>query len=43
LELFKRPEHIVDFYAGRFTYVFPDPRETQRFLAEERASWNERD
>ncbi len=37
--LFRRPEQIADAFAGRLTHLFPDPDETRRFLAEERASW----
>ncbi|HYU21234.1 MAG TPA: AbrB/MazE/SpoVT family DNA-binding domain-containing protein [Chloroflexota bacterium] len=37
--LFKRPEQIAEAFAGRLTHLFPDPEDTRRFLAEERASW----
>lgn len=37
--LCKRPEHIAEAFAGRLTHLFPDPEETRRFLAEERAGW----
>lgn len=39
LVLFKKPDSMADFYAGRFTHLFPDPEDTRRFLAQERASW----
>ena len=41
--LFRRPEQIADAFAGRLTHLFPDPVETRRFLAEERASWADSD
>ncbi|HEV2125556.1 MAG TPA: AbrB/MazE/SpoVT family DNA-binding domain-containing protein [Chloroflexota bacterium] len=37
--LMKRPEDFADAFAGRLTHLFPDPSDTRRFLAEERASW----
>jgi bifunctional DNA-binding transcriptional regulator/antitoxin component of YhaV-PrlF toxin-antitoxin module len=40
LILSKRPERIADAFAGRLTHLFPDPEDTRRFLAEERASWS---
>ena len=41
LILSRRPEPIADAFAGKLTHLFPDPEDTRRFLAEERASWNE--
>ena len=29
----------VDLFAGGLTHLYPDPDDTRRFLAEERASW----
>lgn len=37
--LMKRPAGIADAFAGRLTHLYPDPEDTRRFLAEERASW----
>lgn len=37
--LSRRPEQIAEAFAGRLTHLFPDPEDTRRFLAEERASW----
>ncbi len=31
---------IADLLAGRLTHLYPDPEETRRFLAQERASWD---
>jgi bifunctional DNA-binding transcriptional regulator/antitoxin component of YhaV-PrlF toxin-antitoxin module len=39
--LSKRPAQIADAFAGRLTHLFPDPKDTRQFLAEERASWAE--
>ena len=39
--LSKRPEKIAEALAGRLTHLFPDPEDTRRFLAEERASWGD--
>ena len=39
--LVKRPQQIAEGFAGRFTHLFPDPEDTRRFLAEERASWGD--
>ena len=39
--LSKFPSAIADAFAGRLTHLFPDPEETRRFLAEERASWSD--
>lgn len=39
--LSKRPEQIADAFAGKLTHLFPDPDDTRRFLAEERASWGD--
>jgi bifunctional DNA-binding transcriptional regulator/antitoxin component of YhaV-PrlF toxin-antitoxin module len=41
--LIRKPEDIADAFAGRLTHLFPDPDETRRFLAEERATWGTRD
>ena len=41
--LSKRPEDIVDHFAGSLTHLFPDHESNLRFLDEERASWNEFD
>lgn len=39
LVLFKRPEDIADFFAGRFAHLYPDPEDNRRFLRELRAGW----
>ena len=39
----KRPEDIVDHFAGSLTHLFPSHEDTLRFLDEERASWDEFD
>ena len=39
--LSRRPEQIADAFAGNLTHLFPDPEDTRRFLAEERASWGD--
>ena len=39
--LSRRPEDIADAFAGKLTHLFPDPDDTRRFLAEERASWGD--
>ena len=39
--LSRRPEQIADAFAGKLTHLFPDPDDTRRFLAEERASWGD--
>lgn len=41
--LSRRPENIVDFFAGCLTHLYPDPEDTRRFLQEERDSWKELD
>lgn len=41
--LIKRPTDIADAFAGKLTDLFPDPEDTRRFLAEERASWDPQD
>lgn len=41
--LTKKPEDIVEFFAGCLTHLYPDPEDTRRFLDEERASWEEFD
>jgi bifunctional DNA-binding transcriptional regulator/antitoxin component of YhaV-PrlF toxin-antitoxin module len=41
--LSKRPEDIVEYFAGALTHLYPDPEDTRRFLAEERASWDDFD
>jgi bifunctional DNA-binding transcriptional regulator/antitoxin component of YhaV-PrlF toxin-antitoxin module len=43
LVLMKRPEDMAEAFAGRFTHLYPDPEDTRRFLAEERASWSRDD
>ena len=37
--LTRRPENMAEAFAGRFSHLYPDPEDTRRFLAEERASW----
>ena len=37
--LVRRPEDIAEAFAGKLTHLYPDPEDTRRFLAEERASW----
>ena len=32
--LSKRPEDIVEYFAGAFTHLYPDPEDTRRFLDE---------
>jgi bifunctional DNA-binding transcriptional regulator/antitoxin component of YhaV-PrlF toxin-antitoxin module len=39
--LVRKPEDIAEAFAGRLTHLFPDPEDTRRILAEERASWAE--
>lgn len=39
LVLVRRPEDIAEAFAGRLTHLYPDPDDTRRFLAGERASW----
>src|SRR6266536_50327 len=41
--LTRRPEDVVEFFAGCLTHLYPDPDDTRRFLDEERASWDEFD
>jgi AbrB family looped-hinge helix DNA binding protein len=41
--LSRRPDDIVEHFAGSLTHLYPSPEDTQRFLDEERASWNEFD
>jgi bifunctional DNA-binding transcriptional regulator/antitoxin component of YhaV-PrlF toxin-antitoxin module len=41
--LSRRPEDIVEYFAGCLTHLYPDPEDTRRFLEEERASWDEFD
>jgi bifunctional DNA-binding transcriptional regulator/antitoxin component of YhaV-PrlF toxin-antitoxin module len=41
--LTKRPDDIVEYFAGCLTHLYPDPDDTRRFLQEERASWDEFD
>lgn len=41
--LARKPESLADSLAGRLTHLFPGGEDTQRFLDEERASWDELD
>jgi AbrB family looped-hinge helix DNA binding protein len=41
--LTRRPEDIVDHFAGSLTHLFPNHEDTLRFLEEERASLDEFD
>jgi bifunctional DNA-binding transcriptional regulator/antitoxin component of YhaV-PrlF toxin-antitoxin module len=41
--LSRRPESLADALAGRLTHLFPSHDENQRFIDEERASWEELD
>src|SRR5215213_4304076 len=41
--LTRKPENLVDFFAGCLTHLYPDPKDTRQFLDEERASWEEFD
>ena len=38
--LTRRPENMAEAFAGRFSHLYPDPEDTKRFIAEERASWS---
>jgi AbrB family looped-hinge helix DNA binding protein len=39
--LSRRPDDIVEYFAGCLTHLYPDPEDTRRFLQEERDSWSE--
>jgi bifunctional DNA-binding transcriptional regulator/antitoxin component of YhaV-PrlF toxin-antitoxin module len=39
----RQPVNLADALAGRLTHLFPSHEENQRFLDEERASWEEFD
>jgi bifunctional DNA-binding transcriptional regulator/antitoxin component of YhaV-PrlF toxin-antitoxin module len=39
----KRPDDIVEYFAGCLTHLYPDPDDTRRFLQEEQDSWAEFD
>ena len=39
--LMKRPDDIVEYFAGCLTHLYPDPEDTRRFLDELRADWDE--
>ena len=41
--LSKRPEDIVEYFAGAFTHLYPDPEDTRRFLDEGRGYGDETD
>jgi len=41
--LSKRPEDIVEYFAGAFTHLYPDPEDTRRFLDEGRGYGDESD
>ena len=41
--LSKRPADIVEYFAGAFTHLYPEPGDIQRFLDEERAAWGDFD
>ena len=41
--LSRRPDDIVEYFAGCLTHLYPDPEDTRKFLDEERASWEEFD
>lgn len=37
--LTKRPDDVVERFAGALTHLYPEPGDIRRFLDEERASW----
>lgn len=41
--LSKRPADIVEYFAGAFTHLYPDPEDTRRFLDEGRGYGDESD
>lgn len=41
--LSRRPDDIVKHFSGSLSHLYPGPEDTQRFLGEERASWDEFD
>lgn len=41
--LSKKPEDIVEYFAGAFTHLYPDPEDTRRFLDEGRGYGDDSD
>lgn len=41
--LSKRPEDVVEYFAGALTHLYPDPEDTRRFLDEGRGYGDESD
>jgi bifunctional DNA-binding transcriptional regulator/antitoxin component of YhaV-PrlF toxin-antitoxin module len=37
--LSRRPDDVVERFAGALTHLYPEPGDIRRFLDEERASW----